>query len=811
MSEIQKIDQGSAISILIVDDHLNNLRTLSALLQDQGYLVRKALNGRVALETVARACPDLVLLDILMPEMDGYEVCQHLKANPHSQHIPVLFLSALDREAHKLKAFSVGGADYIAKPFSAPEVLARVRHQVQILEQQRSLRHEIAERRRTEAALRRQNQTLTDIFTAIPERIIRLRHDGTLLSDSDRSPGWETVTHPNQQALPWPSPIQKRIQAAIQKMDSEKQSESRPNQTLYYQDQGLDYKARITTFQVDEALVVIQDITAQLQLQRDTAQRSTRERLLTTITEQIHRSLEIEDILTAAVEGIQQLLQINRVLIYQFNADGSGAVIIEAVDRIDLSIQGQVIYDPCFESHWNRPYLDQQYVHAVADVPNAEQLTPCYRQMLEGLQVQANLVVPIYLQQSQAGQPLWGLLIAHHCDAPHHWHHADKALIQQLAAQIAVAVQRTELYAMVLRQAHREALLNRVMETVRESLDLDTILNRTAEELRTAFQASRSVIILCEAADINFTHGITATATGVTDIQGQVVPLKDNPHAQAVLTGTLPIAVDNVQDHPLLKPVEHLVNDFSIKAMLAVAIRYEGEARGMLCVQQCDRPHHWTDDEQLLIKEIADQLAVAIRQASLYRQLAETNHTLEKLVNLDGLTQVANRRCFDDYLATMWRQQRRNHGPISLILCDVDHFKRYNDSCGHINGDDCLKRVAAALAQTIQRPTDLVARYGGEEFVLVLPQTTPTGALHLAAQIQRNIAALAIPHPNSPVSQAITLSMGISSQIPRDDDEPTLLINNADTALYRAKNQGRNRFIAIWPGNMERNGAGERD
>lgn len=140
-------------NLLVVDDTLDNLRLLSAMLSKQGYRVRKAINGKIALNTIQQMPPDLVLLDINMPDLNGYEVCQILKTDPLTQEIPIIFISALDDVLDKVKAFQVGGSDYITKPFQTEELLARIQHQLTIQQQRRQLQIEIQERRKTEQAL----------------------------------------------------------------------------------------------------------------------------------------------------------------------------------------------------------------------------------------------------------------------------------------------------------------------------------------------------------------------------------------------------------------------------------------------------------------------------------------------------------------------------------------------------------------------------------------------------------------------------------------------------------------------------------
>ncbi|PZU95653.1 MAG: diguanylate cyclase response regulator [Pseudanabaena sp.] len=177
--------------------------------------------------------------------------------------------------------------------------------------------------------------------------------------------------------------------------------------------------------------------------------------------------------------------------------------------------------------------------------------------------------------------------------------------------------------------------------------------------------------------------------------------------------------------------------------------------------------------------------------------LQEANEKLGRLVNLDGLTQLANRRCFDEYLDQEWQRLAREQSPLSLIMCDIDFFKNYNDTYGHIAGDDCLRKVSLLIRQSIRRPADLAARYGGEEFVLVLPNTETAGALAIAESIKKGLSELALPHEDSLVSEFVTLSMGVTSMIPKVDSLPSILLTAADYALYRAKELGRNQTYQI--------------
>ena len=185
------------------------------------------------------------------------------------------------------------------------------------------------------------------------------------------------------------------------------------------------------------------------------------------------------------------------------------------------------------------------------------------------------------------------------------------------------------------------------------------------------------------------------------------------------------------------------------------------------------------------------------KQLEMSRDLATANRELEKLSRQDGLTGIANRRYFDSYLLTEVRRATREKAPVSLILSDVDHFKAFNDCYGHQAGDDCLRRVAAALSSAGRRPADLAARYGGEEFAIVLPGTVLEGAVDVAQAVSRVIGSLAIPHARSAVDKNVTLSQGIVSLIPEKETASEDLIQHADQALYQAKQQGRNRYVVF--------------
>jgi diguanylate cyclase (GGDEF)-like protein/PAS domain S-box-containing protein len=179
-------------------------------------------------------------------------------------------------------------------------------------------------------------------------------------------------------------------------------------------------------------------------------------------------------------------------------------------------------------------------------------------------------------------------------------------------------------------------------------------------------------------------------------------------------------------------------------------------------------------------------------QKKTEEKLAALQRELEALSFKDGLTGAANRRMFDTVLEREWADAQRNSKPLSLLMIDIDHFKQYNDCYGHVQGDECLKRVARALNAAAARPRDLLARYGGEEFAIVLPETDSEAARLVAQRCHALIAAEAIAHEKSPVAPLLTISIGIGTISPSPLDDPTRFIAQADARLYQAKQQGRN-------------------
>lgn len=193
---------------------------------------------------------------------------------------------------------------------------------------------------------------------------------------------------------------------------------------------------------------------------------------------------------------------------------------------------------------------------------------------------------------------------------------------------------------------------------------------------------------------------------------------------------------------------------------------------------------------------ISKPFNVAVVRARVRTQLTVKRQAdaMRELTLTDALTGVANRRSFNETMDNEWRRCARSGVELAIIMIDIDHFKHYNDTYGHQAGDHCLQQVSAAMKRCAGRPPDLLARYGGEEFIILLPQVGAEGAEVVAKRLLEEIRLLQIPHKASSVGPLVTVSMGVATVLPDENDDPSGLIRAADALLYRAKESGRNRY-----------------
>ena len=489
-------------TILIVDDKAANLQLISKYLETADYNVFIAQTGKKAIKISENLNIDLILLDVMMPEMDGFEVCRHLKSNSKTKDIPIIFMTALAETKNKVQGFALGAVDYVTKPVEEQEVMARVK------------------------------------------------------------------THLTLCAL---------------------------NQKM----------------------------------QKDVAQR----KLLFEISDRIRQSLELKVIFETATKEIRALLNCDFVGITSLNNKKVTFKAYSSATEIESDFQKSFDYD--------------------------------------------------YFCPSQ------------------------KEYQSYLSGHIEVIEQDNE---------------------------------QSCSSARSLSNARSRLIVPILIKNADYTSGFFSSA-------------KDTMFTSNMLFGWL------------------------------IADRYSSE-------------HSWQTEEIDLFREITTQLGIGIKQGLLHKQLSQ-------LALLDSLTRVYNRRSFDRQLKREWGIHRRNPAPLSLIMCDVDCFKIYNDVYGHQQGDRCLQQVAQAISAVLKRSGDVLARYGGEEFVVILPQTPQSGAIKVGEIIRSAVKALEIPHHNSLVDSVVTVSLGVATTIPDTVDSPQLLIEAADLALYQAKDRGRD-CVAVYPESISR-------
>ncbi|MDJ0746525.1 MAG: diguanylate cyclase [Xenococcaceae cyanobacterium MO_167.B27] len=367
----------------------------------------------------------------------------------------------------------------------------------------------------------------------------------------------------------------------------------------------------------------------------------------------------------------------------------------------------------------------------------------------------------------------------------------NKSLIEYQAVGRDIT-QRKKAEELLAQEAQRNLVLAHITQHIHQSLDLNIILETAVKEINQLLHGERIIIARIEnsqISDILFESVKRGTKIGC-DSENSISKIKKHLSQLLASKNILLEAISSNISNAVLSEI----NSHNC-SVLFVPIIVEETIWGLIYLEKCSYEIVWKNPEKELLRQISLQLAIAIKQAELYHKLECANQELEKLAVIDGLTGIANRRKFDEYIQSEWLRLAREKSPLSLILCDIDHFKLYNDTYGHQAGDRCLRKVALAIKKVIKRPADLAARYGGEELAVILPNTTPEGAKKLAHQIGLQIQALQIPHICSPVDLYVTLSLGVAGCIPHHSDSPQALIAAADSNLYKAKNLGRNRVV----------------
>lgn len=547
--------------------------------------------------------------------------------------------------------------------------------------------------------------------------------------------------------------------------------------------------------------------------------RDDQQRALDRVISKIRASLDLETIFRTTTKETCKLLRVERVAVYRFFEDWGGEFVSDfefaEPGWDDLGFLGQDVVwnDTYLQEHQGGRYQSNQTL-VVSDVYTAE-FSQCHLDILAQFHIRAYATAPIFI-----GQKLWGVLAAYQHSQPHQWQEQQVKFLTNVATHLGFAVKQSELLAQTKQKAEelqetyeQQQLLFNLVSEIRETLDLNILFRTMVRETRKMLNADRVGIFQFEPGS-HYNSG--------QFVAEHVLPAYDSALANEVHDhcfgekyavhyekGRMQV-VSDIETAGLQECHRRVLKLLQIKAQIITPLIKGEQLWGLLCVHQCSQPRYWKDTEIQFIKQLAAQFSVALGHAELLAQyriqateldkamqeLQQSNSKLEKLTFIDSLTQVANRRCFDEVLEKEIKHLRRTKRYLSLIMFDIDHFKAYNDYHGHLAGDACLSKIARAAQAVLKRPTDLLARYGGEEFAAILPDTDEAGAVQIASNIQTAVNNLHITyHSNGSERLFVTISLGITSQIIVQDLSMEMLIAEADKALYQAKEKGRNTWV----------------
>ncbi|WP_017296945.1 sensor domain-containing diguanylate cyclase [Nodosilinea nodulosa] len=539
----------------------------------------------------------------------------------------------------------------------------------------------------------------------------------------------------------------------------------------------------------------------------------------------IRASLDLDVIFRTTTKETCKLLRVERIAVYRFFEDWGGEFVEDfefAEPGWDFGPLGQntVWNDSYLQEHQGGRYRSNECLR-VADV-HVEGLSKCHLEVLEQFHIRAYATAPIFI-----GQKLWGVLAAYQHSQPHQWQYQEIQFLSQVANQLGFAVKQAELMAKTERKAEdlrsvneqQEVLFNLIAE-IRESLDLKTLFKTTAREVRKALHTDRVGIFQFDP-DSKYTSGEFVSENLLPEYDSAIaIKVSDHcfgdKYVEQYQKGHIQVLSD-VSQAGLTQCHLELLENFQIKAQIIVPLMKGSDLWGLLCIHQCGHPRVWKAAEINFAKQLAAQFSVALRHADLLAQsdskakqldqalqaLQRANEKLEELSNLDALTQVSNRRFFDNSLEAEWERSLRAGTYLSLILFDIDYFKFYNDHYGHPAGDQCLIEITQAAQGVLKRPSDVLARYGGEEFAVILPETGQAGAAKIAEYIRNAVRGLKIPNQGIQLEHLdhpyVTISLGVTSQIPKPGQSIQQMISQADQALYQAKAKGRDTSVWVPP------------
>lgn len=334
----------------------------------------------------------------------------------------------------------------------------------------------------------------------------------------------------------------------------------------------------------------------------------------------------------------------------------------------------------------------------------------------------------------------------------------------------------------------RRALLTEILaQVLHEALQGDTleaVLKAIVECITRRLPVTIASIILLNEARTHFVQEVWSGRIELELPGGMPWPVTLGAAGRCARTGESQLITDLPNDP------DYVPGNRDVNSEYLVPILHRGRMHGVLNLEST-RGDFFTPEVCAAFDAIAEQIGGAIHAARLVRELETANRKLRELSMIDGLTGIANRRCFDERIAEEWRRQAREGASLGLLMVDVDCFKALNDALGHLRGDECLRVIARLCADGVRGDDDLVARYGGEEIAILLPGCTLAESERVAGRVCASVRERRMAHPASPAGSHVTVSIGVSAASAHDARSPEELIAAADRALYSAKRQGR--------------------